>query len=480
MKPTLLRLSIILAGALLFAGCAEKKRLTSSSPDALRYYDEGVSFFEKFYYREAWEAIDRSLDADSAFAMAWARRAMLSWDVRDENGAKVEIDRAMKLSTEASRREQLFIRMWYNRIHYLNKEAGATADSLFARYPDEREALVFRGNMYEMDKNYEAAIRSYMKALDVDSTYAPAVMHLGYAYSSQGDQQKALASMQRYIRLVPEAADPRASYADLLLRSGRYDDALEQYRKSLELKSDYSYSVRRIGEIYALQGRLREAEEQFHKALALLPKREKMEVAHLIADGRLDFLRGKYGSALKQFQKAIQLDTTMWEAASGVALSLAKLGKFDEANEVVDRLKVELERRNLAEAPLMAGYHLIRGRVLTEQGLYDEALAACEHSVQLASPFERGSAYQQTAEILLRQKEYERALDACEEALGVLPNNPIVLLTLLKTYRAKGDARMTAEIGNRLLMFWDHADPDFQYLLEARRAVGRQASPAAQ
>jgi hypothetical protein len=55
-----------------------------------------------------------------------------------------------------------------------------------------------------------------------------------------------------------------------------------------------------------------------------------------------------------------------------------------------------------------------------------------------------------------------------------------VLLTLLKTYRAKGDARMTAEIGNRLLMFWDHADPDFQYLLEARRAVGRQASPAAQ
>lgn len=480
MKPTLTRLSILLAGALLFAGCAEKKRLTSSSPDAMRYYAEGVSLFEKFYYREAREAIDKSIGADSAFAMAWARRAMLSWDVHDEDGAKQEIARALKLSQEASRREQFFIRMWYNRINYLNREAAATADSMCARYPDEREALVFRGNMYEMDKNYDAAIRSYLKALDVDSAYAPAAMHLGYAYSSQGDQQKALTSMQRYIRLVPEAADPRASYADLLLRAGRFDDALEQYQKSMEVKSDYWYSFQRIGEIYALQGRLHEAEEQFHKALTVLPQRDKLEAAYFSANGRLDFLRGNYGGALNQFREAIQVDTTLWEAATGVALSLAKLGRFDEANQVVDHIKMELERRNLTEASPMAGYHLIRARVLTEQGLYDEALAACDRSVQLASRFERGSAYQQTAEILLRQKEYERAIDACEEALGALPNNPLVLLTLLKTYRAKGDGRMTAEIGNRLLKFWEHADPDFQFLLEAKRAVGRQASPAAQ
>jgi superkiller protein 3 len=471
-------MSILLAVALLFAGCAEKKKLTSSSPQALRYYDEGVSLYEKFYYREAREAIDKSIDEDSTFAMAWARRALLSWHVRDENGAKEEIARAVRLSAEASRREQLFIRMWYNWINYLNKEAGTSAESLYTLYPGEPEALVFRGTMDEMDKNYDAAIRSYLKALDVDSTYAPAVMHLGYAYSSQGDQQKAIASMQRYIRLVPQAADPRASYADLLLRAGRYDDALEQYQKSMELKPDYWYSVQRIGEIYTLQGRLREAEEQFHKALTFLPKRGKMEASHLVADGRLDFLRGNYESALKQFHEAIELDTTMWEAASGVALTLAKLGRFGEANEVIDHIKVELERRNLAQAPPMAGYHLIKARVLTEQGLFDEALAACEQSVQLAQPFERGSAYQQTAEIRLRQKEYERALDACEEALGELPNHPFVLLTLLKTYRAKGDTRMTAEIGNRLLKFWNHADPDFRYLHEAKRALGRQASPA--
>jgi tetratricopeptide (TPR) repeat protein len=337
---------------------------------------------------------------------------------------------------------------------------------------------VFRGNIYEMDKNYDAAIRSYLKALDVDSAYAPAVMKLGYAYSSQGDQQKAIAAMQRYIRLVPEAADPRASYADLLLRAGRYDDALDQYQKSMELKSDYWYSIQRIGEIYAVQGRLREAKEQFHKAIALLPKRGTMEAADRVADGNLDFLRGNYEGALKQFQEAIQIDTTLWDAAGGVALSLAKLGKFSEAKEVVERIRVELERRHLTDAPRMAGYHLIRAKVLTEQGVYDEALAACEQSVQFAAPFERGSAYLQTADVLLRQKDYERAIDACEEALGVLPNNPFVLLTLLKIYRAKGDVRMTAEIGSRLLKFWEHADPDFRFLHEAKHALGRQLSPA--
>jgi tetratricopeptide (TPR) repeat protein len=473
MKTLLSPILLALGAALILAGCAEKRKLTTSSADALRDYKEGVSLYEKFYYREAREAIEKAIGADSMFAVAWARRAMLSWNVHDEDGAKAEIARALRLSSQASPREQLFVRMWYNRINYRNKEAGATADSLCARYPDEPEALTFRGSMYELDKNVDAAIHTYIKALDVDSAYAPAVMSLGYAYSSQGDQQKAIACMQRYIRLVPQAADPRASYADLLMRSGRYDEALEQYQMSKELKSDYWYAFQRMGDIYTLQGRLRDAKAQYDTSTALLPPREKLAAIRHMTDGRMEFLRGNYEASFREFQEAIRTDSTMWEAASGVALSLAKLKRFEDADRVVDRMRIELERRNLTETPVMAAYHLIRARVLMEEGLVDEALSACGHSLQLASPFERGSTYQQTAEVYLRQKEYERALDACEEALRILPNNPFVLLTLLKTYHAKGDAQMTAEIGTRLLRFWDRADADFQMRQEAKRALGR-------
>ena len=77
------------------------------------------------------------------------------------------------------------------------------------------------------------------------------------------------------------------------------------------------------------------------------------------------------------------------------------------------------------------------------------------------------------ATIRLRSKEYEAALDACEEALRVTPNSPGSLLTVLKVYHAKGDRTMTKEIGDRLLGFWKDADPDFQPLQEVRTAMRR-------
>jgi len=474
MKPTALRLSFLLAGVLLLAGCAENKRLTTSSPDALRYYQEGVSLYEKFYYREAGEAIDKAIRADSAFAMAWARRAMLSWGMKGESQSKAEIARALQLSQAVSRREQLFIRMWHHRINYAIKEAGETADSLIALYPDEREAYFFRGLNYEMTKNYDAAIRSYLKALDVDSLYTPAVMSLGYAYSAQGEQQKAIAYMERYIRLAPGAADPRASYADLLLHGGRYEEALEQYRKSLELKPDYWYAFQKIGEINATLGRLREAEENYHKSLTLLPG--KHEGSRLVMDAKLEMLRADYEGALKLCRQALEIDSTKGDAAAIMVSALARLKNFPEAEGTLDRIYSEFQKRNLTETPSVYGFYLIKARMLTEKGAFAEALAACERSLQYAPGLERGGVYSLIADIRFRQGEYEPALDACEEALSAMPNNPFVLLTLLKTYHAKGDTRMTTEIGKRLLNLWDRADPDFHYLREAKRILGRQTS----
>ena len=52
-------------------------------------------------------------------------------------------------------------------------------------------------------------------------------MSLGYAYSRVGELEKAAVQMQKYIRLAPDAADPRASYADILVYIGRYDEALD-------------------------------------------------------------------------------------------------------------------------------------------------------------------------------------------------------------------------------------------------------------
>ena len=464
-------LSLVLI-SLMTAGCGREKKLTSTSPEAIAVYTEGVGLWEKFYYPEAKAAFEKALAADSTFAMAWCRLALVESASQDIPDAQLAIRKALLSSAGATRREQLFIRMWGKRIDFKNEEAATLADSLLALYPDEKEAYLFRGNLYEeIDEDYDAALRFYRKAVAADSGYAQAVMSLGYAYSNLGDQPRAVEQMQHYIALAPNAADPRASYGDLLLRAGRYDEALDQYHQSLQLKSDYWYSIRQIGLVHAILGRLRLSEEETQRGLALLPASHQIEAVRLAADASLDLDRNDDAAAAEKFREALVIDTTNGTAAYGLVRALARQKEFGAARELLLRIHAELHQRNLLHAPAMLDYHLARALVLTAERNLDEAREACDSAIQYSTPLTRPSIYRQIAEIASARGDYEAALEACEEALRVNPNSPRILLTLTKVYYMKGDSRLTGEIGNRLLSLWSGADPDFAPLKELRRIL---------
>ena len=466
---------VILAGVLcvlLAAGCAkEEKKLTTNSAEAVAAYNEGVNHTNNFYYTEARTAFERAIAHDSSFALAWARLAVLAFNTQNEPEAHEYIARAIHLATRATPREQLIVQMWDRRIHFANTVAAAIADSLIKLYPDDPEMHVFRGLLFEMDQNLEAAVQQYKKASDLDTSYAPAAMQLGYAYSTLNEQDKAVSFMERYIRLVPGSADPRASYADLLLRVGRYDEALQQYRQSLQLKPDYWYAFQQIGFVYRTLGRLEAAKEQLAKGFAYIPNSRQLEASHVAADADLEARRGRYHEAVQLYTQAFALDSANLGASYGMVYALAELKEFDKAESMIKNIEKELERRNLNASQAMFGFQLTRAKVLVDEGRLDEARQACQDALDYSSPITRPSVFRQLAEIAIRQDAIEEALDACEQALSVNPNSPDALLTLTKAYHAQGDTRMTREIGNRLLNLWNEADSDFVRLKELRKLL---------
>jgi tetratricopeptide (TPR) repeat protein len=217
---------------LVFAACSEGPHYTTSSSKAVRHYEEGVRYLEQFYYNEALAAFDSALVEDSSFAMALGRLAILNFDLKNEAESRKLIERAMRLAPAVTERERMYIHLWGHLVNFEDDAAGSTADSLIRSYPDEVEAYVLKGRLFERTSQLDSAIHFYKQANLLDTGYTPAIMHLGYAYSSAGNQEEAIDFMQRYIRLAPDLADPRASFADLLMRVGRYDEALEQYKAS--------------------------------------------------------------------------------------------------------------------------------------------------------------------------------------------------------------------------------------------------------
>jgi tetratricopeptide (TPR) repeat protein len=476
----IVQLALLILCCVSLAACSRDRTLTTSSPEALAAYQAGVTHFEKFYYAEAIASLKHAVVLDTSFAMGWARLATVTAVSGDDDAARAAMGHAERLAPSATERERLYISMWRRDLLYDAAGAAATADTLIQKYPGEREAYVFRGKHAEMRADYGMAIKYYQKACDIDTGYAPAVMMLGYAYSTIGDQEKAVAQMERYIHLAPDAADPRASYADLLLRVGRYDEALVQYRKSLELKPDYWYSVREIGHIDLILGRLADAEKQYHKALRLLPASSKREAEHTVTDGAIALRRGSDEQAVALFRSALDIDTLNGGAAAGLVYALSKVKRFKEAEEVAGRIKQEYERRNLIGSSMMLEFFLMKSRLSLAEGDIGQASAFCDSAREYSSPLSRSAVYRQLAEIYLADKAYESALDACEEALRVNPNNPDALLVLMKVYYGKGERQMTSEIGGRLLRLWKNADLDFREASEVRRMLGgtRETQPA--
>lgn len=458
--------------ALLFLSCGDDRTLTTSSQEALKAYHEGVARLQLFSYTEAKASFERALQADSNFAMALARLALVHRRTENETAANATIARAMQKSNNASRHERMFIRLLDHWLHYRYEQAGAVADSLISLYPKDAEPYVLRGNIYETTQNFDAALDLYARAVEADTSYALGTMSLGYAYSTRGDFDKAIEAMQRYIRLVPNEADPRASYADILLRVGRYDDAFTEYQRSLELNPDYWYSMARLGDVYTIWGRLNEAEEQYNRALTKTVVNNQASAAHIATKGVLALLRGNYSEAVRLCEQSLALDSANFRAAFVAAHALLKQKKFSDAERVIERVRDEIQRRNLGESTVMLEFHLLRARRFTEQRLFEQALASCDSAMEHGSEFTRSAVYLMQGNIFQSKGDNEEALDALEGALRYNSNSPEALLTLTKVYKAMGDQKMTASIARRLFDLWKNADPDFQSLIELKKLVG--------
>jgi tetratricopeptide (TPR) repeat protein len=471
-KQRTLAVTLVVAGAMFLAGCSNEPRWTTTSPAAIPWLEQGVQYWQRFLYTEAFAAIDSALAKDSTFAVAWGRRALLLYATNSLQEARTTITRAGVLASHATPRERHLIRLWSCRINDLRAEEAALADSLIAMYPEDPELYLIRGQCYETERKFEAAVRLYSQSVERDTGFALGVMSLGYTYSTLGEQERAVEYMQRYILMAPDQPDPRASYADILVRAGRYDEALEQYRAALTIKADYWYAVREIGTVYLIKGRLHEAERQFEDAVRMLPPSMATEAALLRLRGAVDIQRGTFEDALALFRAAQAIDSSYLNQSYPMALSLSRLGRFPEAQEVIDSTYAEVVRRQLTGTPYMEIFHLMRARVFTEEGKLDSAEAACRDAMENSTPLTRGRVYVHLARVYRAARNWDAALDAIESALAVTPDAPEALLTLTMVYVGMGDVAMAKEIGRRLMDLWRDADPDFRLLLELKQTLG--------
>lgn len=142
--------------------------------------------------------------------------------------------------------------------------------------------------------------------------------------------QRELSAAQKALELDDTLAEAHTSMARI---KGFHDwdwaAGEEHFRRAIELNPNYPEAHQSYANLLAKQGRLDEALEEFEKALALDPLSLQINTSL----GRLLFFRHEYDKSIEQFQRLLEMDPN-WLGAPGLnefAWAYAYKGMFEEA-----------------------------------------------------------------------------------------------------------------------------------------------------
>ncbi len=244
--------------------------------------------------------------------------------------------------------------------------------------------------------------------MDAPATEFYRLFDLAAVMVEKGKYEEAISQFRRALELNPEDVRSHSKLGVALAGVGRIDEAIAEYRKAMELDPDYADAYSKLGLALARLGRPEEARRQFEKALELFPDSAEAHsnlAALLVGEGRVQ-------EAIDHCEKALAIDSEYAGAHGNLAIALARSGKTDEA--------IPHFEKALSGDPDSGELHLELGRLLAEKRRFDEAIPHLEKAAA-ASP---GSAplHYNLARILAVRGRFDAAVAHLEKVVEIAPD----------------------------------------------------------
>ena len=434
-------------------GSGGKIPITTASPAAREAYLAGRDLTERLRGQEARAHFERAVAADPRFALAHLGLANTQASAK---GFFASLARAVELADEASEGERLQI---------LGADAGGRGDNdqqvklygeLVAKYPNDERALVLLGNSHFGAQRYAQAIELYERAVAIAPGFSQIYNQLGYSYRFRGEMAKAEAAFKKYTEVLPTDPNPYDSYAELLMKLGRFDEAIAQYRKALGVRPDFVNSRFGIATCLDLQGKGAEARRELDAMLAGAAD-DGQRRAGLFAKTVSYAFEGDYRAAQaemeKQYALAEKIHDALGMAGDRVAMGDIALESGDvaaaeshyrkalelvEASPAVAAANKENQRRlatyNRAKVALATGD-------LTSARSLSAGLAA--QVAESGSPFQKRLAHEIAGRVALAEKRWDAAISELGQANLLDPYN---VWRLSLAHAGRGDAARAKQL----------------------------------
>ncbi len=147
--------------------------------------------------------------------------------------------------------------------------AARRAVELDAGSGEARASLAIVKLWYEWD--WREAETEFRNAIELSPSYATAHQWYASLLALTGRMDKAIARQRIALTLDPLSAIIGANLGDELYYARRYDEAIRQYVKTLDLHPDFWYARRGLGLVYLQKQMYEEAEAELNRVTSLHP-----------------------------------------------------------------------------------------------------------------------------------------------------------------------------------------------------------------
>lgn len=221
------------------------------------------------------------------------------------------------------------------------------------------------------------SISWYRRALDIDPESGPAYAGMGKALFHLGRYEEAGESLARAVSLSSDAEviDVLQLLAEALRKQRRYEEAVEAYRRVLDIDPAYVPALEGVGYALFPLKRYEEAVESLTQAVSLQPPESPAAVDHFFLMGQALEELGRMDAAAEHYESAFEINPRSAKTLN----SLAALRFRQQRHEEALRLWETLVEIGGADAQVHANV----GAVLSLLDRPEEALRSLDHALSL-------------------------------------------------------------------------------------------------
>jgi serine/threonine protein kinase/tetratricopeptide (TPR) repeat protein len=263
-------------------------------------------------------------------------RALLSSFV-SRAGSRGDLDRALKGFERVVERDAQFAAAWSGlgivHLQYVRNGFGGQMHLLSAR-------------------------RAFDKALEIDSGSIEANLYRVYMMLSRGEKESARHGIEQLLRTSGNDWNVHSVAGITLRLDGMYEDALEQFNRSLQLNPSNAPAIyNHRARVYQYQNQLELAEEELQKGLTLEPKHSLLRTSLAYQHMR----KGELETAIALLEGVIRDDDSMRIAFPTLALCYVQVGQREKAASLIEEDSLSAAEADSEMAYRLATYFAVEG-----------------------------------------------------------------------------------------------------------------------